>query len=283
MYTDAATIQNRPPLPSYQATRIQEFAAYRSESLDITFQDGTSQALHLSIQRETAVYALTYDRTGTVLPAGPEVVTPGLRDRLEPLADNLKELRHELKNLGKDLEEHLKTSSEPNEIKGDVQDVLEAFREMRAAVNAFKKVLHRFLKTVDPEYADRYAAADPVEDGIRAFEQENAGIVVVQQSIRIELDGDFDPEYWSAENTAGRLFDFAVGLFAGGDRQEHAERMIRAMEIGYEEARDAFGGWLPPVARETLDLAADMLEDWAEAASQAQPDPPRPEGFEAVA
>jgi len=283
MYTDAATIQNRSPFLSYPTTRIQELAAYRHESLDLTFQDGSNPAFHLSIQRETAVYVLTYDRTGAVLPAGRDVVTPGHRDRLDPLADGLKDLRHGLRDLGKELKESLKELEEPGEIRKEARDVLDAFREMRAAVNAFKKILHRFLKTVDPDYAERYGAADPVEDGIRAFEQENAGLVVVRQSIRIELEGEADPEYWSAENTAGRLFDFAVGLFPGGDREEHAERMIRAMEIGYEEAREAFGGWLPPIARETVDLAAEMLREWAGDASPTDPASQRPEGFEAVA
>ena len=59
--------------------------------------------------------------------------------------------------------------------------------------------------------------------------------------------------------------------------------MVRAMEVGYEEAREAFGGWLPPIARETVDLAAEMLEEWAEAAPPAEPDGQRHEGFEAVA
>ena len=283
MYTDAATIQTTLPLSPYQTTKVQEFAAYRGESFDLTFQDGSNQAFHLSIQRETAVYVLTYDRTGAVLPAGRDVVTPGLRDRIDSMTDRLKDLRHDLKDLGKDLKKHLKDLTKPSEIGEEARDVIDAFREMRAAVNAFKKVLHRFLKAVDPDYAERYAAADPVEEGIRTFEQENAGLVVVKQSIRIELEGNVDPEYWSVENTAGRLFDFAVGLFPGGDREEHAQRMVRAMEVGYEEAREAFGGWLPPIARETVDLAAEMLEEWAEGASSTQPTSQRQEGFEAVA
>ncbi len=279
MYTDAAIIQNPPPAASYRTTRIQEFTAYRRESLDLAFQDGSNQAFRLSIQRESAVYVLTYDRTGAVFPAG----RPGPRGRFEPSPEGFEDLRNDFRELGKDLENNLNDLQKPDGIKKEAQDVLEAFREMRAAVNAFKKILHRFLKTVDPEYAERYAAADPVEDGLQAFERENAGLVVVQENIRIELEGDIDPEYWSVENTAGRLFDFAVGLFPGGDREEHAERMIRAMEIGYEEARKAFGGWLPPVARETVDLAAELLEEWAEGASPAEPPTQPPEGFEAVA
>ena len=35
------------------------------------------------------------------------------------------------------------------------------------------------------------------------------------------------------------------------------------MESGFEEALDAFGGWLPDLSHDTYDAVMDKLDDWA--------------------
>ena len=75
---------------------------------------------------------------------------------------------------------------------------------------------------------------------------------------------EVDTAYWSADNTADRLVDFAISLYGEGDREEHYEKMVRGMERGYEGARHEFGGTLPEIADKTIELAKDRLEDWAE-------------------
>ena len=92
---------------------------------------------------------------------------------------------------------------------------------------------------------------------------EPIALVAVSETVTIEMDGAVDPGYWSAENTAGRLFDFAAGSFQGEDREKHAEKMFVAMEQGYQETANAFGGVLPEIVRETVDLAEEMLAQWA--------------------
>ncbi|GAB6062021.1 hypothetical protein [Deferrisoma palaeochoriense] len=144
--------------------------------------------------------------------------------------------------------------------------------ESDRAVEGFRKILHRFVKALRKGEASHLGDVAPgvLPKGGRGA----ASYVEVEQSVRITLEG---PEGalagdWSVEATAGRLRDFGVGLYRGGDRGEHAAKMIQAMERGYEEARIAFGGELPDVARQTVDLARRLLEEWAKGET-AEPDP----------
>jgi hypothetical protein len=138
-------------------------------------------------------------------------------------------------------------------------DLAHALQDSGEAVRGFRQLLHRMLKASDPAYAGRFAAFDPLETdqaGVRAE------ATTVSETVTLSMD-TVDPEYWSVENTAGRLEDFALALYAGGDRNAHVEKMVAAMEQGYGQARDAFGGSLPDVARQTLERAKEMLADWA--------------------
>jgi hypothetical protein len=76
---------------------------------------------------------------------------------------------------------------------------------------------------------------------------------------------EIDLGYWSVENTATRMFDFATALFSDkgdGDRQKHLELMVAGMEKGYSEASEEMGE-LPDISRQTVDLAKEMLTEWA--------------------
>lgn len=196
-----------------ETVRVRETAAHRVERFDAAYTDASGRAFHLSIERETSAYSLTYDRLG-------------------------------------------RSGNDPKAGLGGLND---AFRDMDRAVGEFKQRLHRFLKAVDPGYAERFARPD---HGLRRAGQERVEVHAVQQTVTVRLDR-VDPEFWSVEATAGRLRDFAVGLFAGGDREEHAAAMGRAMELGYRGAEQAFGGGLPAIARRTVDLAKDLLAEWA--------------------
>jgi hypothetical protein len=70
-----------------------------------------------------------------------------------------------------------------------------------------------------------------------------------------------DDGYFGVEQTAERIFSLAVGI-AGGDLAKIDE--IRAgVEHGFQEALDAFGGWLPDISYSTLDAVMSKLDEWA--------------------
>lgn len=130
-----------------------------------------------------------------------------------------------------------------------------ALRDTAVAVDGFRRLLDAMLRVQDGPYASRVAPAAPAMTNVLEV---SSGA----QTLTIRMDV-VDPEYWSVENTAGRLRDFAVALYGGGDRSAHREKMMAGMEEGYRQAQEAFGGTLPEIARQTVDRAKEMLTEWA--------------------
>lgn len=78
-----------------------------------------------------------------------------------------------------------------------------------------------------------------------------------------------DEGYFGVEKTSQRIFDLAVGI-AGGD-PARLDAIRAGVEQGFQEAYDAFGGWLPDISYDTYDAVMNKLDDWAgvEASQQA--------------
>ncbi len=70
-----------------------------------------------------------------------------------------------------------------------------------------------------------------------------------------------DDGYFGVEKTSERIFKFAVGM-AGGD-PTRLDAIRAGVEKGFQEALDAFGGWLPDISYDTYDTVMKKLDDWA--------------------
>lgn len=70
-----------------------------------------------------------------------------------------------------------------------------------------------------------------------------------------------DDGYFGVEQTSQRIFDLAVGI-AGGD-PTRLDAIKAGVDKGFQEAYDAFGGWLPDISYETYDAVMRKLDDWA--------------------
>ena len=70
-------------------------------------------------------------------------------------------------------------------------------------------------------------------------------------------------DYFSPEKTTGRIVNFALSFYSGGDRTEFAAMVKDAVMKGFQEAGVALGGYLPPEAQETLSLVIDALDSFA--------------------
>jgi len=229
-----ATACCRPPQTFPRDTvSLREMSVQQNETVNLSFTDDAGRTYELTVEKETSLYAATYDRQAQLAGSG---------RRGHGVAHGR---HHGRAGEGKRLER--------------------ALRDRDLAVTGFQKLLHRFLKATNGDYADRYRSFDPLEERARAVESEHAEFLAVNQTVTITLQmpADVPSDYWSAESTAGRLRDFAVGLYSGGDRDEHVAEMVRGMEQGYADARAAFGGNLPDVSRQTVDLAKEMLAEWA--------------------
>jgi len=70
-----------------------------------------------------------------------------------------------------------------------------------------------------------------------------------------------DDGYFGVEKTSQRIFDLAVGI-AGGD-PARLDAIRAGVEQGFQDAYDAFGGWLPDISYDTYDAVMNKLDDWA--------------------
>ncbi len=72
----------------------------------------------------------------------------------------------------------------------------------------------------------------------------------------IEEDG-----YFGVEQTSDRIVDFAIGI--SGDDPTRLDAIKQGVEQGFQEALDAFGGWLPDISYDTYDAVMEKLDSWA--------------------
>jgi len=70
-----------------------------------------------------------------------------------------------------------------------------------------------------------------------------------------------DDGYFGVEQTSQRIFDLAVGI-AGGD-PTRLDAIKAGVDKGFQEASDAFGGWLPDISHDTYDAVMKKFDDWA--------------------
>lgn len=76
--------------------------------------------------------------------------------------------------------------------------------------------------------------------------------------------------YWGVKQTSDRFVEFAKAL-TGGDPSK-ADKMIEAIEKGFEQATKAWGGKLPDICSETIKVTKEKLTAWKNEMSQNSTD-----------
>ena len=67
--------------------------------------------------------------------------------------------------------------------------------------------------------------------------------------------------YFGVEQTAERIFQFAVGV-AGND-PARLDAIKAGIDRGFAEAKEALGDWLPGISYATYDAVLAKLDEWA--------------------
>ncbi len=70
-----------------------------------------------------------------------------------------------------------------------------------------------------------------------------------------------DEGYFGVEKTSQRIVDFAINAF--GNDPTRLTQMKDAIEKGFKEAADVFGGMLPEISHQTYAAVMDKLDDFA--------------------
>jgi len=119
------------------------------------------------------------------------------------------------------------------------------------------------------------AAADAAYDLLRShvldvFEKQGLGTTIELGDREIDLQqlSQQDAQaliaedgYFGVEQTSDRIVDFAIGI-AGGD-STRLDAILEGVEKGFQEALEAFGGWLPDISYQTYDAVQQKLDAWA--------------------
>ena len=68
--------------------------------------------------------------------------------------------------------------------------------------------------------------------------------------------------FWGVKQTSQRIFDFAKSL--AGDDVELMEKYQKAVEKGFSQAEDAWGGSLPSICGDTHEAINKLFDDYYE-------------------
>lgn len=88
----------------------------------------------------------------------------------------------------------------------------------------------------------------------------------ISQEEAIELIAD--DGYFGVDQTSDRIVDFAIA--SAGHDISRLDAIKDGVEAGFNEALDAFGGWLPDISYDTYDAVMSKLDDWAGIESPGQ-------------
>lgn len=137
-------------------------------------------------------------------------------------------------------------------------------------INSFKQMLQDMLATqADKSGAKATGAADgkqqsvTLADGTVINVNMNLNLNVnYQLNIGTSTEVSGTDDYWGAEQTSQRLFDFAKAL--AGDNKELFETLRGAVQDGFSAVEGIFGGkgTLPQVSYDTYDLTMKKFDDY---------------------
>lgn len=94
------------------------------------------------------------------------------------------------------------------------------------------------------------------------------GTLEIDDQTRAQAQKDIAEDgYWGVEQTSDRLVSFAKAL--AGDNPELADKMMKAIEKGFEEATKTWGDKLPDLCQKTLEATREKMNNWKNGISNA--------------
>ncbi|SET53268.1 hypothetical protein [[Clostridium] polysaccharolyticum] len=116
----------------------------------------------------------------------------------------------------------------------------------------------QLISLVEKTLSKQGTAYNTLKDLFQAIKDGKAEIdpaTVEQAKQDVAEDG-----YWGVAKTSDRFVAFAKAL-TGGDPSK-ADDMISALEKGFKEAEKAWGGELPDICKQTIEMTQEKLTKW---------------------
>lgn len=90
---------------------------------------------------------------------------------------------------------------------------------------------------------------------------EDGKTLEVDEQTRLEAQASIeDGGEYSVDAVASRIIDFAKAI-SGGDKAQ-IEKLKGAIEEGFAQAKEAFGGELPEISQKTYDEVMKRMDEW---------------------
>ena len=131
-----------------------------------------------------------------------------------------------------------------------------------------QKMLEKMLGTAKDSFIRQAGGLKNIlERALQGQKTEGITVSVSAQDIDQAKIDVAEGGYWSAENTASRLVEFAKAL--SGNNPEQADKMISAIQNGFKQAEELWGGKLPEISQQTLRLTMEKMENWKKEAMES--------------
>jgi len=135
-------------------------------------------------------------------------------------------------------------------------------KQVEYLFRSISKQNYKILNPTDVKIDENSPKINNNDSAARSYSVYSRQTVIISQNITIE--GNItDSDYFSPEKTAEKIINFALSFYDGGDREEFATMVKKAVMKGYNEAMKALGGILPPEAHETIEIVNRAIDNFA--------------------
>ncbi len=142
----------------------------------------------------------------------------------------------------------------------------ELVNKLKADAEARTAQLQNLVNELLTKQYTSYGIANSDDDSMWQFLA--SGDYTVDAATKAQAQADIaDGGYWSVEETAQRILDFAKAL-SGGDA-DMLEELRDAFEEGFSQATSSWGSDLPSISQQTYDAVMSKFDEWAEEAGVA--------------
>ena len=147
------------------------------------------------------------------------------------------------------------TKSNPSTVEQTIKhdnvtiEKLKAEAELRTS--QLRSVVEKMMLKQGQQFTTLSDAFDMIEEGTITVDDE----IAEEAKKEISEDG-----YWGVNQTSDRLFSFAKAL--AGNNPANADKMLEALQRGYDAATESWGGELPELCKQTLEATQKKLTEW---------------------
>lgn len=135
--------------------------------------------------------------------------------------------------------------------------------KLKADADARTQQLRSLVEKMMSGQTEAYGKANNIWQFLRS------GNYTVDPATKAQAQADIAEDgYWGVKQTSQRIFDFAYAL--AGDDPDKMKEMEAAVEKGFKQAGEAWGGELPSICGDTKSAISKLFDDYYAKAGAAE-------------